>query len=64
MKLAKKDIMVAKNVNVSTSENENSCSWINVSENDFMDNLYDHGLPMSHNYYYFKINFKSKFWIY
>ncbi len=52
MKLAKKDIMGARNVNVSTSENGNSCSWINESENDYMDNLYDHGLPMSHNYYF------------
>jgi hypothetical protein len=49
MKLAKKDIMCARSVNVSISENENSCSRINESENDFMDNLYDHGLSMSHN---------------
>jgi hypothetical protein len=49
MKLAKKDIVCARSVNVSVSENENSCSRINESENDFMDNLYDHGLPMSHN---------------
>jgi len=51
MKLAKKDITCARNVNVSISENENSCSRINESENDFMDNLYDHGLPMSHNFF-------------
>jgi len=49
MKLAKKDITCARSVNVSISENENSCSRINESENDFMDNLYDHGLSMSHN---------------
>jgi hypothetical protein len=24
-----------------------SCSKINESDNDFMDNLYDYGLPMS-----------------
>jgi hypothetical protein len=49
--LPKKDIMGAKNVNVSINENENSCSWINESEDDFMDNLYDHGLPMFRNYF-------------
>jgi hypothetical protein len=52
MKLAKKDIMGLRNVNVSISENENSCSRINESENDFMDNLYDHGLPMLRNYFF------------
>ncbi len=52
MKLAKKDIMGARNVNVSISENENSCSQIHESENDFMDNLYDHRLPMSRNYFF------------
>jgi hypothetical protein len=60
---AQKDIMGATNVNVSISENENSCSWINESENDFMDNLYDHGLPMSHNFK-FLIIYLSKNWIY
>jgi hypothetical protein len=63
MKLAKKDIMGARNVNVTIIENENSCSWINESENDFMDNLYDHGLLMSCNYF-FKIIYLSKNWIY
>jgi hypothetical protein len=32
MKLAKKDIMGARNVNVSISENENSCSQIHESD--------------------------------
>ncbi len=44
--------MGLRNVNVSISENENSCSRINESENDFMDNLYDHGLPMLRNYFF------------
>jgi hypothetical protein len=63
MKLAQNDIMGARNVNVSISENENSCSLINESENenscslinesenDFMDNLYNHGLPMFRNFF-------------
>jgi len=55
--------MGARNVNVSISKNENSCSWINESENDFMDNLYDHGLLMFCNYF-IKIIYLSKNWIY
>jgi hypothetical protein len=44
---AKKDIMDAKNINVLVHENEIPYSTINESENNFIHNLYDHGLPMS-----------------
>jgi hypothetical protein len=44
MKCAKKEIMNAKNVKILVGENRN-----NGSGNDFMDNLYDHGLSMSNN---------------
>jgi hypothetical protein len=40
----KKDVMDATNVNVSIGENEISYFSINESGNDFMANLYDHGL--------------------
>jgi hypothetical protein len=40
----KKDVMDAINVKVSIGENKISYSKINESGNDFMDNLYDHGL--------------------
>ncbi len=47
MKCAKKEIMNAKNVKILVGENRN-----NGSGNDFMDNLYDHGLSMSNNWLY------------
>jgi hypothetical protein len=42
-------IMEVRNIHVLVGENYFSYSIINGSENDFMDNLYDHGLPMSSN---------------
>jgi hypothetical protein len=42
-------IMDARNIHVVVGENEISYFIINGSENDFMDNLYDHGLPMFSN---------------
>jgi hypothetical protein len=41
--------MGARNINVLTGENLISYSRINGSENDFMDNLYDHVLLMFGN---------------
>jgi len=37
--------MGVKHINVSINENEISYSRINDNENNFMGNLYDHGLP-------------------
>ncbi len=45
----KKDIMDAKNISVLLGENWISYCRINGSKNDFMDNLYYHGLPMCSN---------------
>jgi len=45
MKNIKKDVMGVKHINVSINENEISYSRINDNENNFMGNLYDHGLP-------------------
>ncbi len=44
-----KKITSAKNINVLIGENQISYSRINGSENDFMDNLYDHVLLMFGN---------------
>jgi hypothetical protein len=42
----RKHIIGAKNINVLIVENWISYFKSNESGNDFMDNLYDHGLPM------------------
>jgi hypothetical protein len=39
------DIMGVRNINFSVGENWIPCFKINGSGNDFMGNLYDHGLP-------------------
>ncbi len=44
MKNIKKDIMGVKNINVAIGENEISYFKINGNKNNFMGNLYDHGL--------------------
>jgi hypothetical protein len=41
--------MDAKNINVLIGENEISYSKSNENENDFINNLYDHGLQMYGN---------------
>jgi hypothetical protein len=48
--------MDAKNVYVIIGENEISYSKSNGNENDFINNLYDHGLRMYGNQF-----FKNKF---
>jgi deoxyhypusine synthase len=42
----KKDIMGAKNINVLIGENKISYSKMNENENNILNNLYDHGLPI------------------
>jgi hypothetical protein len=40
------DVRGARKVSVSSSWRLNSCSRMNGSGNDFMDNIYHHGLAM------------------
>jgi len=54
MKNIKKDIMGVQHISVSIGENENSYPRINENENNFMGNLYDHGLPTFSNELSFK----------
>ncbi len=49
-----KDSMDVKNINVIVCEKEILYSKINGSGNDFMNNLYDHGLVMFSNQLSFK----------
>jgi len=46
MKNIKKDIIDVKNISVIVNENEISYFKINEKKNNFMGNLYDHGLPI------------------
>ncbi len=46
MKNIKKDIIDVKNISVIVNENEISYFKINENKNNFMGNLYDHGLPI------------------
>jgi hypothetical protein len=47
MKNIKKNIMGVKNISVLICENE--ISYFKINENNFMGNLYDHGLPIFGN---------------
>ncbi len=44
--------MDAKNINVLIGENEISYSKSNENENDFINNIYDHGLQMYGNQFF------------
>jgi hypothetical protein len=55
MKSTKKDIMGVKNISVLVAENEISYFKINENENNFMGNLYDHGLPTFGNKLFIKL---------
>jgi hypothetical protein len=46
MKNIKKNIMGVNNITVLIGENEIKYFKINENENNFMGNLYDHGLPI------------------
>jgi hypothetical protein len=54
MKNIKIDFMGVKNISVLIGENEILGFKINEIENNFMGNLYDHGLPVFNNQLSFK----------
>ncbi len=49
-----RDANELKRLMFSIDEDLISCSKTNESDNDFMDNLYDYGLPMSCNSFFSK----------
>jgi hypothetical protein len=61
MKNTKKDIMGVKNISVLIGENEISHLKINENENNFMGNLYDHGLPTFGNKLFIILYYLNKF---